>query len=42
MYGDWQGAMGRTWPDHGVCIDLRQARAKTAIGNLTNTSESGM
>ena len=34
--------VGRTWPDPGIRIDLRQARVKTAIGKLTNTFESGM
>ena len=29
--------MGRTQPDHGIGIDLRKAREKTATGNLTNT-----
>ncbi len=42
MYGGLQGVTGRTWPDRGVCIDLWKARVKTAIGNLTNTFESGM
>jgi hypothetical protein len=31
------GTMERTQPDHGIGIDLRQARVKTATGNLTNT-----
>ena len=31
------GAMGRTQPDHGIGIDLRQARVKTATGSLTST-----
>ena len=30
------GAMGRTQPDHGIGIDLQNARIKTATGNLTN------
>jgi hypothetical protein len=30
-------AMGRTQPDHGIGIDLQNARAKTATGSLTNT-----
>jgi hypothetical protein len=28
--------MGRTQPDHDIGIDLRNAREKTATGNLTN------
>ena len=39
MYGVSQGIMGRTQPDHGIGIDLRKAREKTATGNLTNTLE---
>lgn len=31
------GPMERTQPDQGIGIDLRQARVKTATGNLTNT-----
>jgi hypothetical protein len=31
-----QGAMERTQPDHGVGIDLRDARTRTATGNLTS------
>ncbi|RWM47221.1 MAG: hypothetical protein EOR85_34340 [Mesorhizobium sp.] len=31
------GTMGRTQPDHGIGIDLQNAREKTATGNLTNT-----
>jgi hypothetical protein len=31
--------MGRTQPDHGIGIDLRNAREKTATGNLTNTHD---
>jgi hypothetical protein len=31
--------MGRTQPDHGFGIDLRNAREKTATGNLTNTHD---
>jgi hypothetical protein len=31
------GPMERTQPDQGIGIDLRQAREKTATGNLTNT-----
>jgi hypothetical protein len=34
------GVMGRTQPDHGIGIDLRQAREKTATGSLTNTLSS--
>ena len=30
-------AMGRMQPDHGIGIDLRKAREKTATGSLTNT-----
>lgn len=29
--------MARTQPDHGIGIDLRNAREKIAIGSLTNT-----
>ncbi|GLS30896.1 hypothetical protein SAMN04488498_15117 [Mesorhizobium albiziae] len=29
--------MGRTQPDHGIGIDLQNAREKTATGSLTNT-----
>jgi len=29
--------MERMQPDHGIGIDLRKAREKTATGNLTNT-----
>jgi len=39
MYGVSHGVMGRTQPDHGIGIDLRKAREKTATGNLTNTLE---
>lgn len=31
--------MGRTQPDHDIGIDLRNAREKTATGNLTNTHD---
>jgi len=31
--------MGRTQPDHGISIDLRNARQKTATGSLTNTHD---
>jgi len=31
--------MGRTQPDHGIGIDLRNAREKTATGSLTNTHD---
>ena len=31
-----QEVMERTQPDHGIGIDLRNAREKTATGNLTN------
>jgi len=31
------GVMGRTQPDHGIGIDLQNAREKTATGSLTNT-----
>lgn len=31
------GVMGRTQLDHGIGIDLRKAREKTATGSLTNT-----
>ena len=34
--------MGRTQPDHGIGIDLRKAREKTATGNLTNTLTSSI
>ena len=29
--------MERTQPDHGIGINLRKAREKTATGSLTNT-----
>ncbi len=32
--GRLQGVMGRTQSDHGSGIDLRDARTRTAIGNL--------
>lgn len=35
--GHAQGVMGRTQPDHGIGIDLRRARGKTATGNLATT-----
>lgn len=35
--GRSRGVMGRTQPDHGIGIDLRNAREKTATGSLTNT-----
>ena len=31
--------MGRMQPDHGIGIDLRNAREKTATGSLTNTHD---
>ena len=31
--------MGRMQPDHGIGNDLRNAREKTATGNLTNTHD---
>lgn len=34
-----QDVMGRTQPDHGIGIDLRNAREKTATGNRTNTTD---
>jgi hypothetical protein len=34
MYAGRQGAMGSAQLDHGICDDLRQARRKTATGNL--------
>ena len=34
------GVMGRTQPDHGIGIDLQNARIKTATGNLTNMFKS--
>ena len=34
--GRLQGAMGRTQPDHGNGIDLRDARTRTATGNLAS------
>ncbi len=37
-----QGVMGRTQPDHGIGIDLRKAREKTATGNLTDTMTSSI
>ncbi|OYR26451.1 hypothetical protein CES86_3919 [Brucella lupini] len=36
------GAMGRMQPDHGIGIDLRKAREKTATGSLTNTKTSSI
>jgi hypothetical protein len=35
--GRSQEVMGRTQPDHGIGIDLWNAREKTATGSLTNT-----
>jgi hypothetical protein len=32
--GRSQEVMGRTQPDHGISIDLRDARTRTATGNL--------
>ena len=37
MYDPLQGAMERTQPGHGIGIDLRYARTKTATGSLTST-----
>lgn len=37
-----RGVMGRTQPDHGIGIDLRKAREKTATGSLTNTMTSSI
>ena len=37
--GRSQGAMERTQPDHGIGIDLQDAREKTATGSLTNTHD---
>jgi hypothetical protein len=37
--GRSRSAMGRTQPDHGIGIDLQNAREKTATGNLTNTHD---
>jgi len=37
-----QGVMGRMQPDHGIGIDLRNAREKTATGSLTNTKTSSI
>ncbi|MFK4411273.1 hypothetical protein ABH991_008365 [Bradyrhizobium ottawaense] len=34
--------MGRTQPDHGIGIDLRKTREKTATGSLTNTMTSSI
>ena len=31
--------MGRMQPDHGIGINLRKAREKTATGSLTNTHD---
>lgn len=31
-----EGAMGRTQPDHGIGIDLQDARTRTATGNLSS------
>lgn len=36
------GVMGRMQPDHGIGIDLRKAREKTATGSLTNTLTSSI
>ena len=36
------GVMGRMQPDHGIGIDLRNAREKTATGNLTNALTSSI
>ncbi len=41
----WVGCFGAAWSAslaRGVCIDLRNARTKTATGNLTSVFESGM
>ena len=35
LWGPWE----RTQPDHGIGIDLRKAREKTATGSLTNTHD---
>ena len=37
--GRLSGVMERTQPDHGIGIDLRNAREKTATGSLTNTHD---
>lgn len=37
--GRSQEVMGRTQPDHGIGIDLRKARQKTATGSLANTHD---
>ena len=37
-----QGVMGRMQPDHDIGIDLRNAREKTATGNLPNTLMSSI
>jgi hypothetical protein len=36
------GTMERTQPDHGIGIDLQNAREKTATGSLTNTKTSSI
>lgn len=36
------GVMGRMQPDHDIGIDLRNAREKTATGNLTNALTSSV
>jgi hypothetical protein len=40
--GRLQDVMGRTQPDHGIGIDLRNAREKTATGSLANTKTSSI
>jgi len=42
MYGDGSGAAWSASLARGVCIDLRNARTKTATGNLTSVFESDM
>jgi hypothetical protein len=34
------GVIGRTQPDYDICVDLQNARIKTATGNLTNMFKS--
>lgn len=36
------GAVGRTQPDHGIGIDLRNARKRTATGSLPNALMSSI
>ena len=42
MYAGSFGTAWSAWLSRRVCINLRNARLKTATGNLTNAIESGM